>query len=132
MTIGSKYLPLSPNIDTAIVGQCACCAATKSVNANLSSLDLPTPDWEETATAIRRHFPAGFECFCGVWFRVDSTQCSAGDEEEYKAYLTKVLDTLIKDTNLKVFMHVNCIECILADLDINVRNINEPLANIKL
>ena len=103
MTIGSKYLPLSPNIDTAIVGQCACCAATKE-NVKLSSLDLPTPDWEGTAMAIRCHFPAGFDHCCGVWFRVDSTQCSAGDEDEYKAYLTKVLDTLIQHTNIKVFM----------------------------
>ncbi len=103
MTIGSKYLPLSPSIDIAIVGQCACCEAAKR-SENLSSLDLPTPDWEGAATAIRRHFPAGFDHCSGVWFRVDSTQCSAGDEEEYRAYLTKVLDTLIKETNLKVFI----------------------------
>ena len=106
VTIGSKYLPLSPSIDTAIVGQCACCEAAKK-NANLSSLDLPTPDWEGTAVAIRQHFPAGFDYCSGVWLRVQSS--SAGeDEEEYRAYLTNVLDTLLKDANLKV-----CIKHIL-------------------
>ena len=101
VTIGSKYLPLSPDIDTAIVGQCACCTAPKA-SAELSSLGLPTPDWKLTAESIRRHFPAGFENSCGVWFRVDSAQCGASDGEEYKAHLTKVLKTIITSTDLKV------------------------------
>ena len=101
VTIGSKYLPLSPTIDTAVVGQCSCSTAIKK-NSKLSSLELPTPDWAETAAAVRRHFPAGFEHCSGVWFRVESTQCSAVGDEEYKAHLVKCLDTLLKNTNLKV------------------------------
>ena len=107
VTIGSKYLPLSPNIDTAIVGQCACCAAQKQ-DAQLSSLDLPTPDWESTVASVGRHFPAGFESCSGVWFRADSAQCSASEEEAYKTYLTTMLDTLLKTTNLKVSVSCKC------------------------
>ena len=101
VSIGSKYLPLSPDIDTAVVGQCACHAAAKEV-AKLSSFDLPTPDWEKTAAAIRRHFPAGFEDCCGVWFIVDSTHHQASEVDEYKTHLINVLDTLLQATSLKV------------------------------
>lgn len=104
VTVGSKYLPLSPNIDTAIVGQCACYAASKEIT-ELSSLDLPTPDWETTVASVGHHFPAGFESCSGVWFRVDSGE---SEGEINKAYLTKVLNALMNATNLKVHDIILC------------------------
>ena len=111
VSIGSKYLPLSPDIDTAVVGHCACLAAAKEV-AKLSSFDLPTPDWEKTAASIRRYFPAGFEDCCGVWFTIDSAHHRASEWDEYKTHLIDVLETLLQTTSLKVHTLID-VACVL-------------------
>lgn len=91
MVVGLPPQPDQEESLVAIVGMCAAVERDQVSTELEKAYGLATPDWEASAEAVQRHYPAG-TCAVGVWVRIE-------DPEPELELLAKLL---LKVTNLKV------------------------------